>query len=54
MKVMGSLEAETEEEKGEFWFSNLGLPLNDKYRPIYEKYYDLRKTMSDFRGSYQA
>ena len=49
---MGSLEAETEEEKGEFWFSNLGLPLNDKYRPIYEKYYAERKTSKDIKGKH--
>ena len=44
MKLLGALEPETPEEKGEFWFANIGFPHKDKYRPIYEKYFEERKT----------
>ena len=51
MKVMGGIQSEPEEEKGNFWFSNTGLPLNDKYRPIFEKYFEVRRTAGDFKGT---
>ena len=44
MKLLGAVEPETPEEKGEFWYANIGFPHKDKYRPIYEKYFEERKT----------
>ena len=44
MKLLGAVEPETSEEKGEFWYANIGFPHKDKYRPIYEKYFEERKT----------
>ena len=51
-KVMAAIEPYTLEEKGNFWFSNIGFPLEDKYRPIYEKYYKERKTIKDIKGNH--
>ena len=51
-KVMAAIEPESMKEKGDFWFSNFGFPLEDKYRPIYEKYYAERKTSKDIKGKY--
>ena len=48
---MGALELEKQEEKGEFWYANLGFPHKDKYRPIYEKYFEKRKTMKLMPGN---
>ena len=49
MKVMGAVESEPDKEEGNFWFSNTGLPLNDNYRPIFQKYFEVRRT-ADFFG----
>ena len=47
VKVISTFEPEDIEVKGDFWLGSIGLPYEDKYKPIYAKYYSWRKTLTD-------
>lgn len=47
VKVLKSLATQDFEDRNEFWSENVPLPYSEKYRPIFKKYYDKRRNLTD-------
>ena len=47
VKLLKSLDTKDFQDKNDFWSENVPLPYQEKYRPMYKKYYNKRRNLTD-------